>query len=582
LGLRHGATIGRQDCRSWDTGAHDDTREVAMRSKVVNSGITVNAIAGTHVVLLGLDLSDSARAGCLGFAIQREDNTEQERAWLRGMKTFQETDPGLGPGGTASSREHPFQTFQWADYSAKPNHDYTYTVIPLYGTPTNLTPGQAVPVRLTTESETGATHSVWFNRGAVSSQEYARRFLNQDPDQVAGGAAYTWLSRGLLEALLAFIGRAQDASFALFGAVYEFQWDAVLNALGAASARGADVSIVFDAIPGGPITANQAAIARTGINALCTGRTNGKIMHNKFLVLTQHGQPIAVWTGSTNFTENGIFGHSNLGHLVEDGAIAQAYLNYWQQLSNNATTPDLRQWLRTNNVAPPNPWNENTTAVFSPHSGLAVLDWYATIAQTGQLPLMMTFPFGMNSRFQQVYEQNDDVLRIALLEKEGNGAGLAQGRIDIRRIRQRRNVVMAVGNNISVNSFDRWLAARRQLTQDANIRYVHTKYMLVDPLGSQPVVITGSANFSGPSTNENDENMLIIRNDTRVADIYVGEFMRLYSHYAFREAVAIALAEGEDPQTWRPSQLIPDPSWQADYFAAGNSRFLRRRYFAGT
>jgi hypothetical protein len=52
--------------------------------------------------------------------------------------------------------------------------------------------------------------------------------------------------------------------------------------------------------------------------------------------------------------------------------------------------------------------------------------------------------------------------------------------------------------------------------------------------------------------------MLVIRNDTRVADIYVGEFMRLYSHYAFREAAKRTLENGEDPKEWHPSDLVED------------------------
>jgi hypothetical protein len=94
-----------------------------MRKKFVGSGLTVNAVAGTHVVMLGLDLSDAKRKNCLGFAIQREDHTEDERYWMSGTKTFEATDPNLGPGGQVSSHEHPFQTFQWSDYSAKPEHD---------------------------------------------------------------------------------------------------------------------------------------------------------------------------------------------------------------------------------------------------------------------------------------------------------------------------------------------------------------------------------------------------------------------------------------------------------------------------
>src|SRR5690348_8795075 len=100
-----------------------------MRKKRTVDGLTVNCVAGTHTVFMGLDISDDRRKGCLGFAVQREDHTEDERYWMTGSKTFTETDPGLGPGGQASSRQHPYQTFQWSDYSAKPEHEYTYTVI---------------------------------------------------------------------------------------------------------------------------------------------------------------------------------------------------------------------------------------------------------------------------------------------------------------------------------------------------------------------------------------------------------------------------------------------------------------------
>jgi phosphatidylserine/phosphatidylglycerophosphate/cardiolipin synthase-like enzyme len=167
------------------------------------------------------------------------------------------------------------------------------------------------------------------------------------------------------------------------------------------------------------------------------------------------------------------------------------------------------------------------------------------------------------------------------MEKEGHGAGLEQARKDIRRIRRLPNVVVAVGNNIAVNSFDRWLKERSKLSHEVNVRFVHTKYALVDPLGDHPIVVTGSANFSPASTHTNDENMIVIRDDKRVADIYLGEFMRLYSHYAFREAVKIAQAQGETPSDWRPNYLVPDDTWQRDYFRAGGQRFFRRRYFAG-
>jgi hypothetical protein len=555
-----------------------------MRTKLTESGLTVHAIAGTHVVYMGMDLVVAKRKGCLGFAVQREDHTEDERIWMRGIKTFKEVEPFPDPGVQVSSHEHPFQTFQWADYTAKPEHDYTYTVIPLYGKPARLVDGDPVSVKVRTESEHDGRHSVFFNRGAVASQEYARRFQNREPAEV-GEIAYRWLSRGLLEALLDFFGRAKDGSFGIYGAVYEFQWPMALNALREAAKRGAKVRIIYDSIAGGtgPEAKNEEAIAEAKIQKLTIPRTEGKLMHDKFFVLTRNEKPVAVWTGSTNLTENGIFGHSNCGHVVEDSRVAGIYLKHWQKLKEDPVPQETKEWIETTNVAPPDPWNEDTTVVFSPRGVLDPLDWYAQIAGSARKGLFMTFAFGMNKRFQEVYEQNDGVLRFALMEKEGNGKGLEQGRKDIRRIRSLPNVVVAVGNNIRLNAFDRWLKEIDRVTSEVNVRWIHTKYMLVDPLGDNPVVVTGSANFSEASTTTNDENMIVIRNDQRIADIYLGEFMRLHAHYAFREAVAIALKNDRSFEDWQPKYLLDtDRAWQKDYFTKGNQRCLRRLYFAGS
>src|SRR5262249_44870166 len=150
-------------------------------------------------------------------------------------------------------------------------------------------------------------------------------------------AALKWLSRGLLEAFEAFVARANGKSYGLYGAFYEFQWSDALHALHAASVTGADVHILYDGITSanGPKKANEAAIAAEKIKGLCVARTTGKLMHNKFLVLTRNDKPVAVWTGSTNLTENGIFGHLNCGHAIEDAGVAQAYLAYWNELKSN-------------------------------------------------------------------------------------------------------------------------------------------------------------------------------------------------------------------------------------------------------
>jgi phosphatidylserine/phosphatidylglycerophosphate/cardiolipin synthase-like enzyme len=141
----------------------------------------------------------------------------------------------------------------------------------------------------------------------------------------------------------------------------------------------------------------------------------------------------------------------------------------------------------------------------------------------------------------------------------------------IQQLRNKPENVFAVGNFIRTSSVDGWLKERLS-GLNSHVRYVHNKFMLIDALGDDPIVISGSANFSEASTIRNDENMLIIRGNTRVADIYLGEFMRLYSHFAFRES--LQWRKPDEP----PKPLRTDDWWQ-DYFG-NTTRSHRRMCFA--
>ena len=105
--------------------------------------------------------------------------------------------------------------------------------------------------------------------------------------------------------------------------------------------------------------------------------------------------------------------------------------------------------------------------------------------------------------------------------------------------------------------------------------------MLIDPLSDDPTTITGSANFSPSSQTTNDENMLIIRSDRRVADVYFGEFMRLFDHLYARY---LAKKIKEEQKKAKPKKgagyLRPDATWVADHFGDG-TKSRRRQYFHG-
>ncbi len=550
-----------------------------MRVSTTSDGFKVNAIAGTYVVLLGFDLPHDDCSGLLGFSLHRVDHTENEAYYLKASKTFSETDPGFPSGTLHSTRKHPIQSFQWADYSAKPGHHYTYTILALKGSPSQLTPYRQAVIDIHTESPESGDHDIYFNRGLAASQAYARRFGNVPPrDLLPNEGAYTWLSRGLNEALEDYIRNCEPGKHALRVAAYEFNYDAILLLIKQVWETGVDIKIVFDARRDTPKLENLAAIHAFGLEPICIARTQPKsyISHNKFIVKLEDGRPISVWTGGTNFSEGGIFGHSNVAHVIEKQDIASQYLEYWNALSSDPDSSDLKAEVERitplpETALPPS----GTTALFSPRKNLDCLDWYAQLAKNAQDGLFMTFAFGMNDTFKDVYENGQAPFRLALLEKiirsmrAGPERDAELGRM--QALRNKKENVFAVGGLISTSALDGWLM--ESLTGlNVHVRYVHNKFMLVDPLSHDPVIVAGSANFSDASIRRNDENMIVTRGNKRVADIYLGEFMRLYSHHAFRES--LQWRDPDDP----PKNLRTDDWWD-DYFG-NTSRSVRRQFFA--
>jgi phosphatidylserine/phosphatidylglycerophosphate/cardiolipin synthase-like enzyme len=227
--------------------------------------------------------------------------------------------------------------------------------------------------------------------------------------------------------------------------------------------------------------------------------------------------------------------------------------------------------------APSLPPPRGATVIFSPRMTLDALNYYAELGMKAREGLLMTFAFGMNDAFQTVYRDGKAPCRFALMEATTRpmkaGAGRKAEEAKIQALRKMPENTFAIGSFIRTNELDGWLKEKLS-GLNKNVKYVHNKFMLVDPLSDDPIVVTGSANFSEASTTQNDENMLVVRGNTRVADIYLGEFMRLYSHHAFRESMAWRKSSG------KPKFLRTDEWWR-DYFGS-SGRSMRRRFFART
>jgi phosphatidylserine/phosphatidylglycerophosphate/cardiolipin synthase-like enzyme len=571
-----------------------------MRTTATSAVLKARAIAGTYVVVLAWDVLSAKKAklkGLLGFAIERTEldasGAAVEAYWMRSIKRFRDKDKGLPPGTPVSTADHPIQTFQWGDYTARAGRTYKYRIVPTYGTPKLLTldHASAVMIDVRTEPEAGFSagaaaaahirHDVYFNRGVIGSQAYAREFENAEPDpNDPTSREMVWLSRGLYEALQRMIGQAKNERFALRAALYEFHYQPVANAFAKAVQAGADVKIVFDAESTYKVE-NLATIARAGLDAahaVVPRTVTEGIRHNKFVVLLEQNgagtyEPIAVWTGSTNISAGGIFGHSNVGHIVWDKQVAAAYLEYWQRLAQNLTPTKLRQPNRNATPTPTGPPPKNSVVpLFSARDdkdGNETLQWYADRLAEAKQIACLTVAFNLDEVFQKVIAQENDVLRYIVKDDD-----LGEGEI----IGRDRDVLFAAGGYLGENSLVNFLGERGNPLNRND--YIHTKFMLVDPLAKDPLVVTGSANFSRPSQRINDENMLVIRGDTRVADIYFGEFMRIFDHHYARYLVRKLTAAGRsDPNAGYLKEQADD--WVPTHFDPKSYKAKRRRYFVG-
>ncbi|OLP60157.1 hypothetical protein BJF93_14325 [Xaviernesmea oryzae] len=569
-----------------------------MRAEANGKVISLKAIAGTRIVLLAIAIAEEARPGLLGFAIARV--TGETVDWLEGRKVFASMVPHPDPHDRFPSNRQPIQSLIWADYEAKPGATIRYRVQPVHGTPAAPVLGQGTEITVTTEDPETGTHGIWFNRGAIASQAFSDHFKNRPPkdENDPQDKEVQWLARGALDAALAFIARV-PAGEALRVAAYEFTYPPILLALKEAAARGVDVAVVHEAgmaydrddkrLEDSDATVSaRNAIAAFGLDRqdnlhLIPRTRRRKIPHNKFIIHVQGGKALAVLTGSTNFTSSGFIGQTNVVHIVRDEAVAASYLAYWTELSADPTTPQLSTWTQAE--TPQDDLDAltekpGTVPFFSPRKNDAMLTWYAERIALAQETVMFTAAFGVNKLIAAQFAVDRDFVRFLLLEDEPD-----------RELRTKltadRDVVAAYGALLGAyakgkkifppSSLDQWFLKEELFRKTGHVFFIHTKFLLIDPLGDNPLVCTGSANFSSSSLTGNDENMLLIRGDTRVADIYLTEFDRLFRHFYARQTID-RLAERGLPLT-EAKFLDETPDWLADYVTPGRMKTNRQRLF---
>jgi len=547
-----------------------------MRVLVANpqDDFRVKAYAGTNGVLLAMDLAEPRRKGLLGFAIEKQQG---DKPWLFLFNSL--TFPGKAhtfPQYHATpSDKAPLQKFRWADYAVNPGTTMHYRVHLAYGTADAPQLGESLELSITSDDGHPANQSVIFNRAVAASQAFQRKFPDFDaqisanknlPIEAWPDAARLWLENGLLERLLGFIERAVDAQWALEIAIYEYQLQAIIDAVNAAFARGVQVRVLYHAQPDDPdTTLNETNLAKLPM-ANKRGRVTHNIFHDKFIVLSRvdgagQRQPQAVLCGSTNFTANGVYRQANVVHTLDDVMVAARYLQVFEEVwANPADVAATRNWITGHNPMDP---TQPLFAGFSPRSGGGDLREFVEIIEAARKDVLFVTAFILPDAILNALlgKPHDDILRYGLQNTASSITGFHADR-----------TAEFAATALLNTGLEGWLKENMK-GQKGNL-LVHTKAVVTDFTTDAPTIISGSHNLSTSASNGNDENYLIIRGDTDLADRYGLELLRFYEHYRFRYfAKKLELKQ--------VSPLAVDDSWTHDYYVEGDLRQLSRLRFAG-
>ena len=525
--------------------------------------LRATALVGVHSILLGFDyrVEAAARGDFLGFAIHRSDLTEDEGWWLKGQIRFRQDAGDLGE--DVSTNRAPLQKFHWGDYTAKPGHRYRYRVHAVHGRPGALQLSPPAELDVVSDSNARRRIKIYFNRGVTAARAYRIRFGDVPPRDVPNGAALEWLSRGLEEALLAFIDAARSGD-ELKVAIYEFEHPAIIAALRAAQERGVSLSIVFHARAGDKQTGENTLRIDTlrSLPGAFVARTRvPNISHNKFVVHCRNGVAEAVWTGSTNFTDAGLYLQTNVGLVFRERAAAAAFDRYFALLARDLAGSPMQRETETalagfGSIV-------GGTPFFSPVRGRAFLDVAKRIISEARRAVLISCPFGLDRSIIDALNANaDDVIEYGLVNTSSASRFL-------ELIDRTPNAWYAT---------PAWLPEYDGRIWDAQAygnHKIHVKSIVVDPWSPGAKVLIGSANFSDESVNRNDENALLVEGDRRFAAVCATEFLRMFDHYKFRNYVK--RATGLTMERY----LAEDGAWADDYYDPRHPKYLDRLVFSG-
>ncbi len=336
-----------------------------------------------------------------------------------------------------------------------------------------------------------------FSTASNSTGEVKVYFNHQVDANFSTGSHPSGLTPTILEA--AIIERINAATSTIDVAMYNTNRDPIVAALTNAHNNGIQVRYIMD-----DETANLALQNPIPPFPTIKGNNGSPLMHNKFYIFDVDSQDDSwVIMGSTNMTSQNIATDFNNMVLIQDQAIAKAYeIEFEEMWGSDNATPGIFNLKFGENKA------NNTPHLFNVN-GMMVESYFSPSDNT---------TLGIVNAVKSA----DDDLEFAILTFTNNELGSAV--LDIHN----DNVsVRGLINNINDqgSEFDYLQNNGVSVMDNNSTKQIHHKYAIIDATNtsSDPIVVTGSHNWSASAETRNDENTLIFH-DAAVANIFLQEF----------------------------------------------------------
>jgi phosphatidylserine/phosphatidylglycerophosphate/cardiolipin synthase-like enzyme len=528
--------------------------------------IMVKVYANADDVLIAWQ-PDPWPADWVGFRLERRNDTNQQVTVLVNRIP---PKPGQGPVQPTgiSSDQSPIRRCIWTDHSVVAADNVSYRVTAMKGPLDGPFALDATSVSdwtapLIASGDAGGGLSAFFNRGTLMSQ-IVTRFVkgNVSPDSLRqflkdlatpGFQARLYLAGDALREILGFLRDADRRGNAIHAAIYEMNDRELVDALKPFGNRGH--VLLGNGGATQPWVAQELTAAKLDVHHRDLSHTGASSpsVHNKFVVESDVAgkNPSRVLTGSTNWTTTGLCTQLNNVLIVEDAVIASRYFDQWSKLV--AAKDDMPEPLKASNSRPTS--DNNISVYYAASDNQAefkpVLDLIAGAKEGALFLMFMPGQSPLLSALLDRVQKNDIYVRgvVSSITPPKTGVGITKVGGEVVKSGappQSFHDDVPLPSGISEKDKPSWEETEfnvQEMLGAHMMAIVHSKAIVIDPFSDQCAVITGSHNFSASASARNDENLVIVRGNSKLAQAYALHINGVYDHYSWRAF----LGSGGDP-----------------------------------